>query len=93
MNIPHDERAHYDAAAQRNREADAPPKPELSDVQRQHMQLLAHQAEQVVKECPELMKWLGDRAWAADMEPTMLKGYLSCLRQIEFTARWEVDNG
>ena len=93
IGLPADEQAHYDEARERNLEADHPPRPELSEVERAHIRLLAHQASHIVREAPELLEWLEDRAWLADMPPRAMKGYLGCLRQIRTCANWEVDDG
>ena len=58
MSLPEDERSFYEAAARANAEADQPPAPELSDWQRRYLQLVSHQAAQVVRDAPDLLAHL-----------------------------------
>ena len=99
--IPPDERAHYDEAAQREDAADRPEPPALSPEQRRELQVLAAEADTVVRRCPTLLAWLDTKArlgsppLAASASEVALwrTGFEDCLAQIRLMADWEVDDG
>ena len=99
--IPQDERAYYDEAAQRELEADQPARPQLSPDQKRELQVLATEADRVVRESPHLLAWLDSKArlgnppLAANAAEVALwrTGFEDCLAQIRLMADWEVDDG
>ena len=99
--IPPDERQHYDDAAQREDAAGEPERPTLSPEQKRHLQVLAAEADTVVRRCPTLLEWLDGKArlgnppLAANASEVALwrTGFEDCLTQIRLMADWEVDDG
>ena len=99
--IPPDERQHYDAAAERGDGDGEPGRPELTGEQKRHLQVLAAEADTVVRRCPTLLAWLDSKArlgnppLAANASEVALwrTGFEDCLAQVRLMADWEVDDG